>query len=172
MKKILLSLFVIPIILLPNMVSATPDRGTLLSMSCAACHGTDGKSPGAMPSLYGKSSKYIETSMLNFLQGKRVATVMNRIAKVNADGTSDIKVSGHTDDVPLARGGQYPSNWELAASRGVALLRSLEAMGVSESKMSVVSYAHTRPKIPYRNLSGSELRRARAANRRVVIWLE
>ena len=81
MKKILLSLFIIPITLLPNMVSATPDRGTLLSMSCAACHGTDGKSPGAMPSLYGKSSKYIETSMLNFLHGKRVGTVMNRIAK-------------------------------------------------------------------------------------------
>ena len=81
MKKILLSLFIIPVTLLPNLVSATPDRGTLLSMSCAACHGTDGKSPGAMPSLYGKSSKYIETSMLNFLHGKREGTVMNRIAK-------------------------------------------------------------------------------------------
>ena len=81
MKKILLSLFIIPVTLLPNMVSATPDRGTLLSMSCAACHGTDGKSPGAMPSLYGKSSKYIEPRMLNFLHGTRVGTVMNRIAK-------------------------------------------------------------------------------------------
>ena len=60
MKKIVLSLFIIPLTLLPNIISATPDRGTLLSMSCAACHGTDGKSPGAMPSLYGKSSKYIE----------------------------------------------------------------------------------------------------------------
>ena len=81
MKKILLSLFIITVTLLPNMVSATPDRGTLLSMSCAACHGTDGKSPGAMPSLYGKSSKYIETSLLNFLHEKREGTVMNRIAK-------------------------------------------------------------------------------------------
>ena len=81
MKKTVLALLLVSITFLPHVVTATPDRGTLLSMSCAACHGTDGKSPGAMPSLYGKSSKYIETSMLNFLHGKRVGTVMNRIAK-------------------------------------------------------------------------------------------
>ena len=81
MKKTVLAMLLVSITFLPHAVSATPDRGNLLSMSCAACHGTDGKSPGAMPSLYGKSSKYIETSMLNFLHGKRVGTVMNRIAK-------------------------------------------------------------------------------------------
>ncbi len=90
MKKIILSLFIIQLTLLPNMVSAAPDRGTLLSMSCAACHGTDGKSPGAMPSLYGKSSKYIESSMLSFLHGKRKGTVMNRIAKGYSE--KDIKL--------------------------------------------------------------------------------
>ena len=30
--------------------------------------------------------------------------IMNRIAEVNAEGNSDIKVSGHTDDVPLIFG--------------------------------------------------------------------
>ncbi|GIT06532.1 MAG: hypothetical protein CM1200mP30_01620 [Pseudomonadota bacterium] len=39
----------ISIWLLPNLAIGGPDRATLLSMSCAACHGTDGKSPGAMP---------------------------------------------------------------------------------------------------------------------------
>ena len=81
MKKNILFLLTISLIYLPNIVLASPDRGTLLSMSCAACHGTDGKSPGAMPSLYGKSAKYIESSMLSFLHGKRQGTVMNRIAK-------------------------------------------------------------------------------------------
>ena len=81
MKKILFSILITSVFLFPNLVSAIPDRGALLSMSCAACHGTDGKSPGAMPSLYGKSSKYIESSMLSFLHGKRKGTVMNRIAK-------------------------------------------------------------------------------------------
>ncbi len=110
------------------------------------------------------------SSVTNQKFRKTVNDVLQTIA--SAGENYKLIIEGHTDDVPLASGGQYPSNWELAASRGVALLRSLEAMGVSESKMSVVSYAHTRPKIPYRNLSGSELRRARAANRRVVIWLE
>ena len=40
---------------------------------------------------------------------------MNRIAEVNANGTSDIKVSGHTDDVPLIFGSNYRDNWDLAA---------------------------------------------------------
>ena len=90
MKKIILSLLTISLIYLPNIVFAGPDRGALLSMSCAGCHGTDGKSPGAMPSLYGKSSKYIESSLLSFLHGKRQGTVMNRIAKGYSE--EDIKL--------------------------------------------------------------------------------
>ena len=43
-----------------------------------------------MPSLYGKSSKYIESSMLSFLHGKRKGTVMNRIAKGYSE--KDIKL--------------------------------------------------------------------------------
>ena len=34
-----------------------------------------------MPSLYGKSSKYIEKSLLRFQKGEKKGTVMNRIAK-------------------------------------------------------------------------------------------
>ncbi|HCP33522.1 MAG TPA: cytochrome c [SAR324 cluster bacterium] len=81
MKNMFVSTMIISIWLLPNIVLAGPDRGALLSMSCAACHGTDGKSPGAMPSLYGKSSKYIEKSLLRFQKGEKKGTVMNRIAK-------------------------------------------------------------------------------------------
>ena len=90
MKIIILSLLTISLIYLPNIVLAGPDRGALLSMSCAGCHGTDGKSPGAMPSLYGKSAKYIESSLLSFLHGKRQGTVMNRIAKGYSE--EDIKL--------------------------------------------------------------------------------
>ena len=87
MKKILFSMLIASVVLLPSLVSAKPDRGALLSMSCAACHGTDGKSPGAMPSLYGKSSKYIESIMLSFLHGNRKGTVMNRIQRVTVKKT-------------------------------------------------------------------------------------
>lgn len=56
------------------------DRGTMLSNSCAACHGTDGNSPGSIPSIGGKSAEFIETALLEFKAGKRTATVMNRHA--------------------------------------------------------------------------------------------
>ena len=61
-------------------------RAVMLSNSCAACHGTDGKSPGAIPAINGKSSQFISQSLREFREGKRAATVMGRHA------------SGYTDE--------------------------------------------------------------------------
>ena len=55
-------------------------RAVMLSNSCAACHGTDGKSPGAIPSINGKSSKFISQALFEFRDNKRTATVMGRHA--------------------------------------------------------------------------------------------
>lgn len=60
-------------------------RGAVLSFSCAGCHGTDGKSPGAIPSIAGKSAEFIETSLKDFRTGKRASTVMGRHAKGYSD---------------------------------------------------------------------------------------
>lgn len=64
-------------------------RGQMLSHSCAACHGTDGKSPGAIPSIYGKSAQFISQALHDFQQGKRQATVMGR----HATGYSDEEIT-------------------------------------------------------------------------------
>jgi sulfide dehydrogenase cytochrome subunit len=61
------------------------DRGAVLSMSCAACHGTDGVSPGVMPTLNGQSRAFINNRMIAFRSGKRLSTVMGRIAKGYSD---------------------------------------------------------------------------------------
>lgn len=63
-------------------------RGIMLSNSCAACHGTDGRSPGAIPAINGKSSKYIAQALFEFREGKRPATVMGR----HATGYSDDEI--------------------------------------------------------------------------------
>jgi cytochrome subunit of sulfide dehydrogenase len=60
-------------------------RGIMLSISCAGCHGTDGKSPGAMPSLNGKSAEFIESALKEFRSGQRESTVMIRHAKGYSD---------------------------------------------------------------------------------------
>ena len=72
--------------------------------------------------------------------------IMNRIAKVNADGTSDIKVSGHTDDVPLIFGSNYRDNWDLAAARSASVVQAFAANGViSEDRLEAISFGESRP---------------------------
>lgn len=60
-------------------------EGTMLSNSCAACHGTDGRSPGAIPSINGKSASFIVDSLKGFRDGTRPSTVMGRHARGYSD---------------------------------------------------------------------------------------
>lgn len=60
-----------------------------LALSCAACHGTDGKSPGAIPTLDGRSVKEMKEALTGFKNGTRQATVMNRMAKAYTDQEID-----------------------------------------------------------------------------------
>lgn len=83
-----------------------------------------------------------------------------------------IVLEGHTDDTPLSGLGTFKTNWDLSSARGVTLLRQFRKRGVDEGRMSVVSYAHTRPKIAIEGKVGQQLELARAANRRVVIRLQ
>lgn len=53
----------------------------VLANTCFSCHGTDGASKGAMPSIKGKPANFIETQLTAFRDGKKQGTVMNRIAK-------------------------------------------------------------------------------------------
>jgi len=55
--------------------------GMMLSNSCAACHGTHGKSPGAIPSINGKSADFIFQTLKEFQTGDRPSTVMGRQAR-------------------------------------------------------------------------------------------
>jgi cytochrome subunit of sulfide dehydrogenase len=57
------------------------ERGQILALSCSGCHGTDGKSASIMPSIYGKTTGYIESALLDFKSGARMSTVMGRHAK-------------------------------------------------------------------------------------------
>jgi sulfide dehydrogenase cytochrome subunit len=60
---------------------ASAADGNVLALSCAACHGTNGKSPGSIPAIAGKAQNFLETSLADFKSGKRTGTVMNRLAK-------------------------------------------------------------------------------------------
>lgn len=52
-------------------------RARLLSASCAACHGTEGRSAGITPVLAGLGEEYFTRQMQDFQSGARPGTVMN-----------------------------------------------------------------------------------------------
>ena len=66
-------------------VSPQISQGAMLSNSCSACHGTDGKSPGAIPSINGKSARFINQALSEYRSGTRASTVMGRHAKGYSD---------------------------------------------------------------------------------------
>jgi sulfide dehydrogenase cytochrome subunit len=60
--------------------------GPMLGRACAGCHGTDGRSAGpATPSIAAIDAEHFVETMQAFRDGKRPATVMDRIAKGYAD---------------------------------------------------------------------------------------
>ena len=82
-KSLLCALGILTIIIAGFPMSLHPagKEGMMLSLSCTSCHGTYGISPGAIPTIYGKSREYIMKTMKEFRNGERDSTVMERIAK-------------------------------------------------------------------------------------------
>ena len=91
MRKVSLSTFftligVLSVLFLP--LTATADelsRASMLSYTCAGCHGTDGVSPGSIPSIACKPAGVIEKALKEYRDGKRFSTVMGRHVKGYTD---------------------------------------------------------------------------------------
>lgn len=91
-------------------------------------------------------------------------------AALQAELPFPIAIEGHTDNVPLRKGGPFPSNWELSTARASATVRYLiDEGGVvapeGQGKLSAIGYADTWPRPGYSN----ETPEGRAANRRIEI---
>ena len=70
-------------LVLPGMTAADSAalRGAALANACAACHGPDGRSQGAIPSIDALSAEDFVVALKAFRAETRQGTVMNRIAK-------------------------------------------------------------------------------------------
>lgn len=67
---------------LPLQSSASGPSADALSLPCSGCHGTDGVSAGmSIPSIAGQDAEFMSRAMLEYKDGTRSATIMNRIAK-------------------------------------------------------------------------------------------
>ena len=69
-----------------GVVAAAPRSGSMLSHTCAGCHGTNGHSAGeVMPSLAGMDKRYLYKAMMDFRSGARPSTIMGRMARAYSD---------------------------------------------------------------------------------------
>ena len=63
--------------------SATTGRD--IAATCANCHGTDGRSGGAIPAIAGQDKAYLVQQLKDFRDGKRPSTIMQQLAKGYTD---------------------------------------------------------------------------------------
>jgi len=64
-----------------------PSPAAVVNMisNCYSCHGTDGRSPGSIPSLTGKNAEQALLMLKEYKSGRLAATVMTRHAKGYTD---------------------------------------------------------------------------------------
>ncbi len=63
-----------------NPPSVCASHTKVIAATCFICHGPNGKSSTAIPSLAGQEKAYFITAMKEFKEGKREATVMKKYA--------------------------------------------------------------------------------------------
>ena len=62
-----------------------PLKGEMLSLSCASCHGTDGKSEAITPYIAGMGKTTMYKTLLDYKYGKKTGTMMQKHVKGFSD---------------------------------------------------------------------------------------
>lgn len=89
--------------------------------------------------------------------------IMNRIAFSSMTDSGNIKVTGHTDDVPISNG-QFRDNWDLAAARSASIVREIANTGlIDPTKLEAVSMGESAP------IADNSTAEGREKNRRIEI---
>jgi len=93
--------------------------------------------------------------------------VLQKVARQLSEISYQTIVGGFTDNVPISKrlAQQFPSNWDLAASRATNVARMLEGSGVPKGRLVVVSFGENQP------VASNDTVEGRAQNRRIEIRL-
>ena len=94
--------------------------------------------------------------------------VLDRVADIlKTVKNQEIKVEGHTDNVPISTRllERFPSNWELSTARATMVVRYLQGRGVIPESLSAQGYAEYQPVAP------NDTDENKAQNRRIEIVL-
>jgi len=90
-------------------------------------------------------------------------SILSKLAKVLRTIPNDIRIEGHTDNVPINTP-KYPSNWHLSVARATNTAYYLmNTEGLSPERVTIVGYAEYKP------IASNDTPAGRAQNRRVDI---
>jgi chemotaxis protein MotB len=85
-----------------------------------------------------------------------------KLAEVLLAAPNGVRVEGHTDNLPIATA-QFPSNWELSATRAASVVHLFADHGVQPERLAMVGYGEFRPR------DSNTLPEGRNRNRRVMV---
>ena len=89
--------------------------------------------------------------------------IIDRIALSAMSPDSSIKVTGHTDDVPISNG-QFRDNWDLGAGRAASVVQAIQSTGlIAGDRLEAVSKGEMEP------LADNSTAAGREKNRRIEI---
>jgi len=94
---------------------------------------------------------------------KNAIEILDKIANILKKLPNDLRVEGHTDNVPI-NSALFPSNWHLSVARALNTAYFLiQNKNLSPDKVSIVGYSEYKP------IASNETPEGRATNRRVDI---
>ncbi len=93
-------------------------------------------------------------------------TLVDRLLPALQKAPGEVRIEGHTCDLPLGPGSPFGDNWGLSTARAVRVLEILVSRGFPAKRLGAAGYADQRPVAP--NDGESNRRR----NRRVEFLIE
>ena len=118
-----------------------------------------------------KGTVFFETGSAD-LKPEAKPVLENLIAAIRNEPESfNITIEGHTDDVPIMRGGVFRNNWELSSIRACRVLEAFITAGMTQKRLTAVGYGEARPLVPNRDASGMAIPENQSQNRRVIVKL-
>ncbi|MGC1870525.1 MAG: flagellar motor protein MotB [Acidobacteriaceae bacterium] len=117
----------------------------------------------------GRTGLLISLSSAGFFQSGSAVPITSSVPALNEIGRAiattpyDVRIEGHTDNVPI-HNAQYSDNWELSTARATELTRLfIEADHVQPARLSAAGYAQYHP------IASNLTAEGRSRNRRVDI---
>ena len=112
-------------------------------------------------------SRAINNLTLFRLKETRHAPFLNEMEAAGLQWLVEIRIEGHTDNVPLTRNAQYRDNWELSAARAQTIMIQLQQRtGLPSSMFAIGGFGEYQP------IGDNLTSTGRDINRRVEIFID